>query len=473
MADEEGDWFKRNPEPQSSATRDELTLWNFPVAKADLAPAHEEAIRRFAGPAYIASSPENPAMEFNVRGHASATGAERANQALAQRRADSVGAVLTEMGLTPVVIESAGSLEPADRGTSGQALARNRRVVVNGFRRTYEVVSEASPKPPPRMGQDSAKFTAPVRLKINLPLRTLQTPRVLIAASMIGELTVAIKGKIDPVDAGVTTSSGNVSVLTDEFAQELARNIDAKLGLAEGTGTGPPSIKVGIEAEEWFLLPKVYYQQGPYLIYFNFKAIVARLPIIEFRGAQVFMEFSGSFRFELGPSSSTVSTYRSTTDPGPDVKGTVAEYIPVDGGALLIAQTITEAGKQATPLAQTEIEKVVLNLATRDGAASRVAAIALGDDGEAGFRQMRLDWETRVSPRAKAAWAGGSNQVDALLLDPLKTEAEREQRKNTWKTKYGSGQPKPDFGFVREGVFVKLKGYDDDQGDLKDLIEAL
>jgi outer membrane protein OmpA-like peptidoglycan-associated protein len=490
VAAEELTWSKENP-PQITENGDELTLWNFPVAKADLAPEHEEALRRFAGRGFVANSPQDPAMEFNVHGHASKTGDEKANRDFAEARAKNVEAVLRGLGFQKVSADSAGSSQPADEGPSGLALAHNRRVEVVRFtHNTYKVVDPEPPKPPPRVAKDPTRFRSPVDVKIKLLVRREQTERVMIAAWLIGNLRLIMRTGPDPVDAGVTNDRLE---LTEGFSQELARQIDSKLIVSEGADAGPPSIEVRIEAEEWFLFPKIYYQEGPYFIYFNFKPIDARLPTVEFGGTQVALEFSGNFRFEIGPSPSTIRTYTpSTTDPGPGVKQTVARYIPVDGGALLIAETITAAGKKATPLAQDEIKKVVLNLAIRDGAAARVAWIVLDD--RAGYEAMRNEWAKRVGAAAGAtdagttdagttdagtatpggAWVFGSDRVDDLLVSLHKAEkGADEARKNKWKAKYGGGQPKPDFDFVREAVFQDLKGYDDDQGDLPTLIDEL
>ena len=479
MPESEGEWFVNHPGARILEAGDQLTLWNFPVAKADLADAHVEAIEKFAQEGFIANSTEHQPMDFRVRGHASISGAESTNLDLALRRAENVKAVLTRMGFRSVVVESVGSSQPADTGTSGEALARNRRVEMTRSMRSYPEVIEEPPKPAPREPKDPTKFAPSVRVRIDLPLRTLQTPRVIIAASIVGELTVTLKGaSADPVDAGVTTGSGEASELTEEFAQLLARDvIGPKVGLDAGTSGAPPSIDVGIPAEHWFLLPKVGYQDGPYPIHFNFKAIVARLPIVDYRSAQVHMEFSGNFRFEIGPSASAVRTYPSTTDPGPTVTGAPAGFM--EAGPLMIAATIAAAGKAASPLAQVEIKKVVLNLAARDGAASRAAWLAGAAEGEVAFIARRAEWRDKVfedkeeGEKVQRAWSErGSDQVDAVL-QALETKAAQDERKAAWKTKYGGGQKDPPFDFVREQIFRDLNGYDDDQGDLKRLIEGL
>jgi hypothetical protein len=164
VADPEVDWFTRNPEPQSSQSGDVLTLWNFPVAGTRLAPAHEAAVRLFAGEGFIANSSDHDSMEFAVVGHASASGAEGSNKQLAQKRADNVKAVLTQMGFRSVTAEGVGSSMPTDPGKSGLALAHNRRVEVTRFMRDRpEPVEERPPEEPPkpsgRPPRDPAKFS--------------------------------------------------------------------------------------------------------------------------------------------------------------------------------------------------------------------------------------------------------------------------------------------------------------------------
>lgn len=474
MADAERESFEDFPEPQSFEDRGELTLWNFPVAKADVAPAHVKAIEEFAAPALLPESPEHPRSDFEVRGHASATGVEQSNQRLAQRRAENVGAVLIGLGLQRVTITSAGSSEPAVEGNSGQALARNRRVTVLRVLQGYPVIPEEPPEQP-RPAPRPSGLAPDTRVKINLELPVLHAPKVEIAPYVIGELRVFLKGsKTDPVAARVMTS-GHPPELTEEFAKFLAEQvIGPRLGVSGGEGKEPPTINVAIAAEDWFLTPKVAFKHGPYFIYFNFRAVNAKLlPVVPFNGAEVYLEFSGSIRFEIGPSDAALGTYPSTSDPGPNVTGTIGEFVPVKSqAALVIAETITEAGKRATQLAQDDIKAIVLNLARRDGAAARVAWEVLGDEGRVGFDQMKLDWAKRAGPDAGAAWINGSDQVEGFLIDIEKgRKGAREERKNSWKGKYGAGGQS--FEFLREGVFQALKGYDEDQGDLPALIEAL
>lgn len=73
-------------------------------------------------------------LGFSVRvmiiGHADATGQETSNLTLSAARAEVVRSMLKERGIAPhlLLVRSAGTLEPEQQGTEGQALAINRRV---------------------------------------------------------------------------------------------------------------------------------------------------------------------------------------------------------------------------------------------------------------------------------------------------------------------------------------------------------
>ena len=71
-------WYRENPQPKWIEDRGELTLYNFPVAKADLAPAHVKAIEDFGAPALLAASP-------NIHGQTSRYAATRARQGQSSR----------------------------------------------------------------------------------------------------------------------------------------------------------------------------------------------------------------------------------------------------------------------------------------------------------------------------------------------------------------------------------------------------
>lgn len=469
IAREEREWAERNPPTSDPPDRGVLTLWNFPVGKADLAPEHVEAIEAFVKDALIQETREHPQSDWVVLGHASVTGTEQSNESLAQRRADNVKAALTGLGLQSVRAESTGS-KPDPEGTDPQVLARNRRVTVFRKVNEYPVAPEPQQKPPDRptaLGYDT-------RVKVNLELRELLGRKVKITPNVIGELKVFLKdSKSDPVTAGVITV-GHPPALTEEFEKVVGEQVFRRnLDLGEPEGQELPPIKVAIQAEEWFQTPNVLYGTG--VISFNFKAVEARfLPVVDYNGEHVYLEFTGSIRFDIALLESTAAKYPlSTTDPGPKVTAPTDAINLKDTDPLTIAEAITDASKTASPLAQEDVKKMVLNLATRDGAACQVVSEVLGEvEGGLEFTRRSYYWREKVSPEAQDAYLAGSKVVDRLL-DKLedKEKGAKKVRTDSWKSKYTTGGQT--FEHVHDGVFQDLKGYDEDQGDLPSLIEAL
>ena len=476
VARAEREWADRNP-PQSEVDRGVLTLWNFPVGKADLAPEQVQAIEDFAKGALIQEALGHPQSDWVVLGHASLTGTDESNQGLAQRRAANVAAVLRDMGFQSVRTPDDGSTAPDPEGNDPQVLARNRRVTV--LRKVDDY--RPPPEPPPKKPPDRPTGLAPdTRVKINLVLDPLVGRKVTITPNVIGELRVFLKdSKSDPVSAGVL-KAGDPPELTDEFGKVVASQVfRANLNLGEPERNELPPIKVSIQAEEWFQTPKVSYGTG--VITFNFKAVEARLlPVVDYNGEHVYMEFSGSIRFDIALLESTAAKYPlSTTDPGAKVTAPTDAITGTDtDDPIVIAEAITDATEKASPLAQEDIRQIVLNLARRDGAASQVAAEILGEvNGEPEWTRRSYYWRQRlgekVGPAAQDEFFKGAKEVTRPLekLDEEKKGA-RQDRVNEWKGKY-DGPQREDFESIRQGVFQKLKGYDEDQGDLPQLIQDL
>ena len=97
----------------------------FETGKADLKPESMVEIVRFAK-----LMQENPNLEFEVQGHCDATGSDKVNDPLSQKRAEAIVAALVEEGiasarLTPV---GKGSHEPIASNSTEEGRAKNRRV---------------------------------------------------------------------------------------------------------------------------------------------------------------------------------------------------------------------------------------------------------------------------------------------------------------------------------------------------------
>ena len=97
----------------------------FEVGKADLKPESMVEINRIAK-----LMQENPNLNFEVQGHCDATGSDKVNDPLSQKRAEAIVAALVEQGiaqarLTPV---GKGSHEPIASNSTDEGRAKNRRV---------------------------------------------------------------------------------------------------------------------------------------------------------------------------------------------------------------------------------------------------------------------------------------------------------------------------------------------------------
>jgi outer membrane protein OmpA-like peptidoglycan-associated protein len=474
IARAERDWAEHNPPQADPPDAGTLTLWNFPVGKADLAPEQVEAIEDFVKDFLIQETREHPQSDWVVEGHASLTGTEESNQSLAQRRADNVKAVLTGLGLQVVRAEGTGSA-PDPAGNDPQLLARNRRVTIyrksDGYR-TPPKQKKAPPDRPKGLGYDT-------RVKVKLELRELLGTKVKVTPVVIGELRVfLVDSKSDLVTAGVI-APGSTPALTEEFEKVVGEQVfRANLDLGKPEEKELPPIKVTIQAEEWFQTPKVTY--GPGVISFNFKAVNARfLPVVDYNGEQVYLEFTGSIRFDIALLEGVATKYPlSMADPGAKVTAPTEAITGTDtDDPLVIGEVITNASKEASPLAQEDVEKIVLNLARRDGAASQVAAEVLGEvEGEPEWTRRSYYWREKlgekVGPKAQDEFFKGAKEVTRHLEKLDEKKGAREDNKRDWKGKY-NGPQREDFKSIREGAFQKLKGYDEDQGDLPQEIEGL
>ena len=97
----------------------------FETGKADIKPESMVEILRIAK-----LMQENPALEFEVQGHCDATGSDKVNDPLSQKRAEAIVAALVDQGiasarLTPV---GKGSHEPIASNSTDEGRAKNRRV---------------------------------------------------------------------------------------------------------------------------------------------------------------------------------------------------------------------------------------------------------------------------------------------------------------------------------------------------------
>lgn len=469
MAADERRWAKEHPEPQVAVTADRLTLWNYPVGRAELSPEHQAAIRRFASVGML--SPRLSALEFSVRGHASISGEGGNNMRLSQMRAEAVGSYLRSLGFQSVEVSAAGSKEPADPAPTGQSYARNRRVELVLF---VPPLGDPKAKPVPLDlgGQpqliSSATGGSPTTPNVfvsfesalSLDLGTLYTALVEINAHLEGKMTGKVTGKQGAV--GFNAVSKN-NALSAEFEATLREDLKAKLGIEPASHGNPATVKLGFESEKWALTPEVGLQLQPRFIYFNAKLVKARMPDIVFGDVTVSLEFEGTLELEVGPSRSLVARLAPYALPALEAAGTAAAVTGAVGGALGVAAVIIGGTIYAAEDARREGLRFARTLAGRDGAACRVALEVLGGDALGMFKQRRLEF-MKLGQGLQSAFDAGVATVESLLR---KSGGDgREARRTAWAAAYAKGAGPADFTLVRERVFLRLGGYDKDERDL-------
>ena len=97
----------------------------FEVGKADLKPESMVEINRIAK-----LMQENPGLEFEVQGHCDATGSDKVNDPLSQKRAEAIVAALVEQGIASARLSAVGkgSHVPIASNSTDEGRAKNRRV---------------------------------------------------------------------------------------------------------------------------------------------------------------------------------------------------------------------------------------------------------------------------------------------------------------------------------------------------------
>ena len=463
MAIDERTWWQEHPEPQVTQTAERLVLWNYPVAKTELADVHAAAIRTFLGPLFLA--PELTGRRLSICGHASGSGEAGSNVQLARDRADHVAAFLRSLRFQGFEVGSSGSSQPADSAPTAQALARNRRVEL-----TKTIRDEITPEPtrvpideriPTAAKPEPDKTGAALffEYEAEIPLGTLTTP------TTEAEFTAVVKGKgkvvrgDGAVAAGISGKNGGIAA---KFEKKLAEHLKGKVGIDPGQAGKPPTAKVSIAGEAWGFPVEEGFQTKLKFVYMKVTLGTLKLPELDLDSAVVSLEFSLDVKVEIGPSKALLARLGVSAGAVGAVSVGVIGVTAVIIGGIIYA---SEASKQRFLL-------MVVDAANRDGAASRVAYECLGATSRvaAAFNEHRLALSNAGGQTSREGFEEGSRLV-AAYLGSLK--GERDARMKELKEKYAKDRNELDFELVRAAVFSQLGPYESQPTPLDALIRSL
>ncbi len=172
-----GQSLAENASPVMAATLGSVNIDGFETGKDEISPANRA---KLASTAEVIKTMlrKYPGSKIHVIGHTDAIGKEDDNQALGQRRANSVQAALAGLGLPPDAIdtESKGENDPAVKTRNAEP--RNRRVEVR-FRpetRFAGVLPDVSLKPPGSPPDKSAMPPSIFKPDLGLPSGPIPPP---------------------------------------------------------------------------------------------------------------------------------------------------------------------------------------------------------------------------------------------------------------------------------------------------------
>lgn len=479
MADEERAWFREHPEPQVTPTPEGVSLWNYPVASAVLAPAHGAALQSFLG-LRLLLGPASGAEGFSVLGHASASGELAGNVQLAKGRAENVRTYLIGLGLRPgaITADGAGSSQPAEQASSGPAYARNRRVDVT----MYEPAPILEPPRPvawdgsaplPETDGAGADLSAFTQGRITQKLGTYVTQSLIIDVSLEANFkakATAGKGAV----AGLVLEKGKGP--GGRLETKIVDDLTAKLGFAPDKGT----FSLGLEDKVLTIPLEIGLQGKAQFVYFSVSVPKLRLANFDLEDANISVELTLlKLRFDVGPTPAlaermgrfAITTAQAAAIAAASPAGVTAATL---GGAAIVAVGVIGGTIYLTIDAKREGLEYAHRLAARDGAASKVALETLGTATLASYDDRKMEWLKIAGPDGEDAFRAGVRVVQEHLNGLVTNAGDgRAARRAAWVTEYARGANVLDFNLVRERVFAHLGQYDRAEIDVKAAVAAL
>ncbi len=497
MPNDEVTYFSHHPYPENSNPEPmTLSLYNYPIGRTTLVPAHRAALMKFIGP--IAKlGPHLSSTTFSILGHASGTGEAQANQALSEARAATVRDAILEIGFVKkaVVANGAGSASPADPAPSGQAYARNRRVDITMQQLSWDAIgpvpdivtgiaSAPTARPPAAAPpQQTTTFVAPVFTGMEFSY-TWKLPPITTPSAFIEE-SVEIAGRVKVLSATNTDQiTLNLKVQNDKFdlgakfETKLYDELALKVTVAPWQGGKLPSAGIGIKDTfanvglEWGLqIPSN--PAKPAFLHYSFS--IPKVPLVTFDidGAKVAVDITLiKVKFVVGPTPATVrATARFAVATGTKLAAGASAVAPIilplaaGGGVLMLATLIIGGSLLLLVDAQQEGLEFAHRLATRDGAASRVAYETLGIGSLTALTDRKAEWLKIAGTDGQTAFLVGVTAVQDLLktLDAKPAGGDRAAKHAAWLAAYATDANANSFNVVRERIFLRLGGYDRDQ----------
>lgn len=478
LTDEEK-WWREHPAPESTVSGNTLTLWNYPVARTELAAEHKTAIDSFLELERLYSP--NPLDVFlNVRGHASPTGENFSNSDLSLSRAQAVRAYLLSLGAqkNQLLLDSAGANEPLNGDRSGFALAQDRRVVIVKFHPTAPTKKDTEkppllgdePKPAPAPSDPMIKGVAGEYPMTLGPVPLLKSP-VLVDGSLIGTFKFSAQNPKGAVSPTLVLKDGKFSAKAEV---EIVKNLAGKFSIEPPKeGQSVPSIKVSGQFKGAPGKPEIGFQKPPKFAFIKFTIASTTLAADPHDpGSKI--EFKGDIKFDIGPGAAMVQrlaqleaslggtagaegfTLAELEAAGIGGSGGLLGATAAIGGVIAVVVAINGGVIYAVQDAKDEADTYCALLARRDGKSARVAWEILGADKEQNYLERENQWVSAVaSPRMLDAFRQGRREAESLL----KVAEKRDATVAAWKAKYAADGT-TDFSVIRKRVVEDVGGLD-------------
>lgn len=485
LLSEEEKWWREHPSAEFDSNESTLTLWNYPVNKTELVQRHKQAIDRFLS---IERLREGAALEveLSIRGHASPTGERWNNSELAVRRAQGVRSYLMELGAQRklVSLSSAGATEPVNGDQSGQALARNRRVVVTKFKPAPPPVpadvgailpgEPLSPADPPFDPVKGVQFEVS---KDFGPFLLVSSPLV-IDLVLSGTFKFSSKNQNDGVVIGSQLKKGKFS---GKFEQELFDGVAAKFQIGPPkAGSGIPDIQAGTQFADVMGKPTVGFQTPdpkrlpPRFAFVKFEPLDELVLWKRAQDPGTKITFKGEIKFQIGLGEALIRKlaelearlggtaaaqgFTAAELSAAGIGGGLATTLAAVGGAIAVAVLVNGAVIAAVQHAKDEADQYTALLARRDGRAARIAWAILGSAFEPQFLARLEQWQRATSSTLMVeAFTAGRRDVEAFLTE----EAARDAKVAAWKSRYAADGSQ-DGAVIRDRAYQDLGGLDKD-----------